>query len=128
MLKVNIIISLKIKMLFSDAFSFFLSLLWRPQSCRELKLQNSLDRGYINYIGLVPPLFKITLSASYNFKKFHLHICTLGSSDFPRSLCFIWFWFSLEILRLVYKKVFLKILIGFYLIWAFNFQKNSTVP
>ncbi len=34
----------------------------------------------------------------------------------------------LEILRLVYKKAFFKILIGFYLIWAFNFQKNSTVP
>ncbi len=52
----------------------------------------------------------------------------VGSSDFPRSLCFMWFWFGLEILKLVYKKVFFKILIGFYLIWAFNFQKNSTVP
>ncbi len=30
----------------------------------------------------------------------------LGSSDFPRSLCFMWFWFGLEILRLVHKKVF----------------------
>ncbi len=50
--------------------------------------------------------------------------CWLGSSDFPRSLCFMWFWFGLEILRLVYKKAFFKILIGFYLIWAFNFQKN----
>ena len=53
---------------------------------------------------------------------------SLGSSDFPRSLCFVWFWFGLEILRLVYKKTFFKILIDFYLIWAFNFQKNSTVP
>ncbi len=33
----------------------------------------------------------------------------LGSSDFPKSLCFMWFWFGLEILRLVYKKAFLKI-------------------
>ena len=54
--------------------------------------------------------------------------CRLGSSDFPRSLCFMWFWFGLEILRLVYKKAFFKILNGFYLIWPFNFQKNSTVP
>ncbi len=53
--------------------------------------------------------------------------CWKGSSDFPRSLCFMWFWFGLEILRLVYKKAFFKILIGFYLIWAFNFQKTSTV-
>ncbi len=53
--------------------------------------------------------------------------CRIGSSDFPRSLCFVWFWFVLEILRLVYKKVFFKILIDFYLIWAFNFQKNSTL-
>ncbi len=49
-------------------------------------------------------------------------------SDFPRSLCFMWFWFCLEILRLVYKKALFKILNGFYLIWPFNFQKNSTVP
>ncbi len=48
----------------------------------------------------------------------------IGSSDFPRSLCFMWFWFSLEILRLVYKSIF-KILNGFYLIWAFNFQKTA---
>jgi hypothetical protein len=54
--------------------------------------------------------------------------CGVGSSDFPRSLCFMWFWFGLEILRLVCKKAFFKILNGFYLIWAFNFQKNSTVP
>ncbi len=33
----------------------------------------------------------------------------LGSSDFPRSLCFMWFWFGLEILRLVHKKAFFKI-------------------
>ncbi len=52
----------------------------------------------------------------------------LGSSDFPRSLCFMWFWFGLEILRLVYKKEFFKILNGFYLIWPFNLKKNSTVP
>ncbi len=52
---------------------------------------------------------------------------TVGSSDFPRSLCFMWFWFGLEILRQVYKKAFFKILKSFYLIWPFNFQKNSTV-
>ncbi len=33
---------------------------------------------------------------------------TVGSSDFPRSLCFMWFWFGLEILRLVNKKPFWK--------------------
>ncbi len=33
--------------------------------------------------------------------------CTLAS-DFPRSLCFMWFWFGLEILRLVKKIIFLK--------------------
>ncbi len=54
--------------------------------------------------------------------------CGIGSSDFPRSLCFMWFWFGLEILRLLCKKAFFKILNGFYLIWPFNFQKNSTVP
>ncbi len=45
---------------------------------------------------------------------------------FPRSLCFMWFWFGLEILRQVYKKAFFKILNRFYLIWPF--PKNSTVP
>ena len=42
----------------------------------------------------------------------------------------MWFWFGLEILRLVYKKAFKKIIERFlsYCIWAFNFQKNSTVP
>ncbi len=30
----------------------------------------------------------------------------VGSRNFPRSLCFMWFCFGLEILRLVYKKVF----------------------
>jgi hypothetical protein len=52
------------------------------------------------------------------------------NADFPRSLCFMWFWFGLEILRLVYKKAFKKIIERFlsYCIWAFNFQKNSTVP
>ncbi len=32
----------------------------------------------------------------------------LGSRDFPKSLCFMLFWFGLEILRLVYKKGFFK--------------------
>ena len=40
----------------------------------------------------------------------------------------MWFWFGLEILRLVYKKAFFKILNGFYLIWPFNSKKNSTIP
>ncbi len=52
--------------------------------------------------------------------------CRVGSSDFPRSLCFMWFWFGLEILRLVLKKAYFKILNGFYLIWPFNFPKNSS--
>ncbi len=52
----------------------------------------------------------------------------LGSSDFPRSLCFMWFCFGLEILRLVYKKVFFKILNSFYLIWPFNFRKKQHRP
>ncbi len=44
----------------------------------------------------------------------------LESSDFPRSLCFKWSWFGLEILRLVYKKVFLNTeWFGFYFIWPF---------
>ncbi len=34
---------------------------------------------------------------------------------FRNSTCFMWFWFGLEILRLVYKKEFFKILNGFYL-------------
>jgi hypothetical protein len=33
-------------------------------------------------------------------------LCTVGSSDFPISLCFMEFWFGLEIRRLVYKKAF----------------------
>ncbi len=37
----------------------------------------------------------------------------------------MWFWFGLEILRLVYKKKFFKIFNGFYLIWAFNFKKTA---
>jgi hypothetical protein len=44
----------------------------------------------------------------------------VGSSDFDiffrNSICFMCFWFGLEILRLVYKKVFFEILNGFYLI------------
>ncbi len=39
----------------------------------------------------------------------------------------MWFWLGLEILRLVYKKRFFLILISFYLIWAFNYQKHSTI-
>ncbi len=54
--------------------------------------------------------------------------CTVGSSDFPRSLCFMWFWFGLEILRLVYKKAFFKILIGVHLIWALTSKKSSAAP
>ncbi len=64
----------------------------------------------------------------YKKEKKNLCLCAVGSNDFPRSLCFMWFWFGLEILRIVNKKLFFNILIGFYLIWAFNFQKNSTAP
>ncbi len=39
-------------------------------------------------------------------------LCRVGSSDFLRSLCFVWFWFGLKILRLVYKKAFFKTLNG----------------
>ncbi len=39
----------------------------------------------------------------------------------------MWFWFGLEILRLVYEKAFFEILNGFYLIWPFKFQENSIV-
>ncbi len=46
----------------------------------------------------------------------------LGSSNFPRSLCFLWFWVGLEILGLVLKKCFFYSN-SFYLIWPFNFQK-----
>ncbi len=46
-----------------------------------------------------------------------------GPSDFPRLLCFMGFWFGLEILRLVYKKAFFKILNCFYLIWPFYLLK-----
>ncbi len=51
----------------------------------------------------------------------------VGSSDFPWTLCFMWFWFGLEILRLVNKKAFFKIFNSFYLIWPFHFQKYSIV-
>jgi hypothetical protein len=52
----------------------------------------------------------------------------IGSSDFPRSLCFMWFWFGLEILRPVYKKAFFKILNGFYVPyknWNFFFKLGA---
>ncbi len=47
---------------------------------------------------------------------------------FRNSICFMCFWFGLEILRLVYKKVFFEILNGFYLIWPFILQKSNTAP
>ncbi len=53
--------------------------------------------------------------------------CGVGSSDFDiffiNSICFmflVWSW----ILRLIYKKTFLEILNGFYLIWPFILQKK----
>ncbi len=54
-------------------------------------------------------------------------LCNLGSSDFLRSLCFMWFWFGLEILRLVYKKVFL-IYWTISILYVLLTSKNSTVP
>ncbi len=38
---------------------------------------------------------------------------------FRNSICFMCFWFGLEIPRLFYKKAFLEMLNGFYLIWPF---------
>ncbi len=55
------------------------------------------------------PMPESTLSSSQGLLIWPLAYCTLGSSDFPRSLCFMWFWFGLEILRLVYKKAFCEI-------------------
>ncbi len=43
---------------------------------------------------------------------------------FRNSICFMCFWFGLEILILVHKKVFFEILNGFYLIWPFILQKK----
>jgi hypothetical protein len=79
---------------------------------------------------------RILLFSSLTFKTprktIFLHVSiwryTLGSSDFPRSLCFMWFWFGLEILRLVYQKAFFEILNGFYLIWAFILRKKQHPP
>jgi hypothetical protein len=55
------------------------------------------------------------------------HMCGLGSIDFDiffrNSICFIYFWFGLEILRQVYKKAFFEILNSFYIIWPFVLQK-----
>ncbi len=42
------------------------------------------------------------------FAKIFQQVYTVGSSDFPRSLSFMWFLFRLEILRPVYKKCFKK--------------------
>ncbi len=47
---------------------------------------------------------------------------------FRNSICFMCFWFGLEILRLVYKKVFFEILNGFYLIWPFILRKKQHRP
>ncbi len=38
------------------------------------------------------------------------------------------FWFGLEIVRLVYKKVFFEILNGFYLIWPFILRRKVALP
>ncbi len=43
---------------------------------------------------------------------------------FRNSTCFMCFWLGLEILRLVYKKVFFEIWNGFYLIWTFILRKK----
>ncbi len=44
---------------------------------------------------------------------------------FRNSICFMCFWFGLEILRLVYKKRFFEILNGFYLIWPIILRKKE---
>ncbi len=49
-----------------------------------------------------------------NYKRVDRRCVYWWSSDLPRSLCFMWFWFGLEILRR-----FFKILNGFYFVWSF---------
>ncbi len=49
------------------------------------------------------PKTNITTSGAH-----YLDHSAIGTSDFPRSLYLMWFWFGLENLRLVYKTVFLK--------------------
>jgi hypothetical protein len=99
-----------------------------------------IDRLYntctIRHLYSIAPLWTIMLYTAFvgHFSTlFSLWIewpedaCGVGSSDFPKSICFMWFWFGLEIQRLVYKKAFFLILNGFYLIWPFTFQKNSLI-
>jgi len=43
---------------------------------------------------------------------------------FRNSICFMCFWFGLELLKLVYKRAFFEILNGFYLIWPFILRKK----
>ncbi len=64
---------------------------------------------------------KITISGAHN-----LDHSAIGTSDFPWSLYLMWFWFGLEILRLVYKTVFLKYWMVS-ILFVSKFQKNSTV-
>ncbi len=47
---------------------------------------------------------------------------------FRNTICFLCFWFGLDILRLVYKKVLFEILNGFYLILPLSFEKSSAAP
>ncbi len=44
---------------------------------------------------------------------------------FINSICFMCFWFGLEILRLVYKKAYFEILNSFYLTWPFILQEST---
>ncbi len=44
---------------------------------------------------------------------------------FRNSICFMCFWFGLEILRLVYKKAYFEILNSFYLTWPFILQEST---
>ncbi len=48
-------------------------------------------------------------------------LCTIESSDFSGSLWVRWIWFGIEILRLVYKKPFFKLLSVFLWISPFAF-------
>jgi hypothetical protein len=52
----------------------------------------------------------------------------LGSSDFPRSLCFNWFWVLVEILQYMKKTFFIYWMVSFYLIWPFILQKKYHNP
>ncbi len=85
---------------------------------------------------MTPSPFRLNMELDLQ-SLFGLHVHSwdpaIGSSDFGIFLenqyaSFMCFWFGLEILRLVYKKVFFEILNGFYLIWPFILRKKQHRP